>query len=81
MPGLVYKNIHELKKELDNWGYSIFTISGGFDPIHVGHVRYITSAAERAQVGAPDTGFWHPGVLVVVVNSDGFLKRKKGYSC
>ena len=80
MPGLVYKNIHELKKELDNWGYSIFTISGGFDPIHVGHIRYITSAAEAAQVGSPDTGFWNPGVLVVIVNSDGFLKRKKGYS-
>jgi len=80
MPGLIYKNIHELKKELDNWGYSSFTISGGFDPIHIGHIRYITAAAEKAQVGEPSSSFWNPGVLVVIVNSDGFLKRKKGYS-
>lgn len=79
MPALIYENIHELKRELDNWGYSVFTISGGFDPIHIGHVRYITSAAEKAQVGRPGD-FWCPGVLVVIVNGDGFLKRKKGYS-
>ena len=42
-------------------------ISGGFDPIHVGHVRMIQEAARYADG------------LYVVVNSDDWLMRKKGY--
>jgi len=42
-------------------------ISGGFDPLHVGHLRMIKSAAEY-------------GELIVVINSDEWLLRKKGYS-
>ena len=41
-------------------------ISGGFDPVHVGHVRMIREAAQWGQV-------------CVVINSDAWLKRKKGY--
>ena len=41
-------------------------VSGGFDPIHVGHVRMIQQAALR-------------GYVVVVINSDDWLMRKKGY--
>ncbi len=41
-------------------------VSGGFDPIHIGHVRYIREAAEL-------------GDLVVIVNGDSFLMRKKGF--
>ena len=41
-------------------------VSGGFDPIHVGHVRMIKEAAE-----------W--GDVIVVINSDDWLLRKKGY--
>ena len=41
-------------------------VSGGFDPIHVGHVRMILEAAEHGEV-------------VVVANSDDWLMRKKGY--
>ena len=41
-------------------------VSGGFDPIHVGHVRMILDAAEFADV-------------IVVANSDSWLSRKKGY--
>ena len=43
-------------------------VSGGFDPIHVGHLRMF----ERArQLGDR---------LVVIVNNDNWLKLKKGYS-
>jgi D-beta-D-heptose 7-phosphate kinase/D-beta-D-heptose 1-phosphate adenosyltransferase len=42
-------------------------ISGGFDPIHVGHVRMIQQAAR------------HGDGLYVVLNSDDWLMRKKGY--
>jgi len=41
-------------------------ISGGFDPIHVGHIRYIREASKL-------------GHLIVIVNTDDFLLRKKGY--
>ena len=42
-------------------------VSGAFDPIHVGHVRYIREAAKLGNK------------LVVILNSDDFLLRKKGF--
>lgn len=44
--------------------------SGGFDPLHVGHLECIQASAEIADAG----------ILVVVVNGDGFLNNKKGYA-
>ena len=44
----------------------IIAVSGGFDPIHVGHVRMILAAAEL-------------GDVFVIANSDEWLIRKKGY--
>lgn len=41
-------------------------VSGGFDPLHGGHVRYLRAAAEL-------------GVVTVALNSDAWLLRKKGY--
>ena len=40
-------------------------ISGGFDPVHVGHIRMIQEASQ-----------W--GSVIVVVNSDAWLKERKG---
>lgn len=45
---------------------AIVAISGGFDPIHIGHVRLINDAALK-------------GDVVVILNSDEWLKRKKGF--
>lgn len=45
----------------------LVAVSGGFDPIHVGHVRMIQASALI-------------GDVVVIVNSDEWLNRKKGYS-
>lgn len=42
-------------------------ISGGFDPIHIGHVRMIKEAQRRAER------------LVVIINNDNWLMKKKGY--
>jgi len=42
------------------------TISGGFDPVHRGHIRMIREASRY-------------GELIVIINSDEWLKRKKGY--
>jgi|TARA_B100001287_G_C22539767_1_gene461558 D-beta-D-heptose 7-phosphate kinase/D-beta-D-heptose 1-phosphate adenosyltransferase len=43
-------------------------VSGGFDPVHIGHLRMFQKARELGD---------H---LNVVINSDEFLEEKKGYS-
>ena len=45
----------------------IVCVSGGMDPIHVGHVRMILEASKL-------------GDVVVILNSDQWLFRKKGFS-
>jgi len=45
----------------------VVAISGGFDPIHIGHVRMI---AEAKKLGDE---------LVVIINNDNWLRMKKGY--
>ena len=41
-------------------------VSGGFDPVHAGHIRMIRAAAEH-------------GSVIVIANSDEWLFRKKGF--
>ncbi len=41
-------------------------VSGGFDPVHAGHIRMIRHAAQY-------------GDVIVVANSDDWLYRKKGF--
>lgn len=41
-------------------------VSGGFDPVHAGHIRMIRHAAQF-------------GDVIVVANSDNWLFRKKGF--
>lgn len=45
---------------------TIVAVSGGFDPVHVGHIRYIQAASEYGDVH-------------VYLNTDEWLMRKKGY--
>ena len=45
---------------------SICVVSGGFDPIHSGHIRLIREAANN-------------GYVTIILNSDNWLRRKKGY--
>lgn len=45
----------------------IVVTSGGFDPIHPGHIKYLRSAAS------------HGDKHICIVNSDKFLDAKKGY--
>ena len=44
----------------------IVVVSGGFDPLHSGHINYLESAKA------------HGDRLVVLLNSDEWLTRKKG---
>ena len=45
---------------------STVMVSGGFDPVHAGHIRMIRHAAEY-------------GDVIVIANSDSWLWRKKGF--
>ena len=45
---------------------NIVLITGGFDPIHSGHIAYLQAAKKLGDI------------LVVGVNSDAWLTRKKG---
>ncbi len=44
----------------------IIMVSGGFDPVHIGHIRMIIEASEH-------------GDVIVIANSDDWLFRKKGF--
>ncbi|MEN9625943.1 MAG: hypothetical protein RL557_271 [archaeon] len=46
----------------------IVAVSGGFDPVHIGHVRMFQAAKKLGD---------H---LVVILNNDNWLKKKKGYA-
>jgi len=41
-------------------------VSGGFDPVHAGHIRLIRAASQH-------------GDVIVIANSDEWLFRKKGF--
>lgn len=67
---MIYKSIEQLSVTLNAYkltGSCIIATSGGFDPIHVGHIRCIQQSKNA-----------HKQLLVVIVNGDGFLTRKKG---
>ena len=50
----------------ENWIKNIIILSGGFDPVHKGHIRMFR---EAANLGAN---------VIVGLNSDDWLSRKKG---
>jgi D-beta-D-heptose 7-phosphate kinase/D-beta-D-heptose 1-phosphate adenosyltransferase len=75
----VHSEINELCEELKSYdGLDIYCTSGGFDPLHVGHLRCIQHTAKMCQGGRSASG--NAGIFVVIVNGDGFLYRKKGYA-
>lgn len=45
----------------------LVAVSGGFDPIHIGHIEYLKEAKKLGDK------------LVVILNTDEFLRWKKGY--
>lgn len=45
---------------------SVIALSGGFDPLQVGHLEMIRKASDY-------------GIVVIILNSDEWLLRKKGY--
>jgi len=53
--------VHKNKKQI------VVAVSGGMDPIHIGHIRLIQDAKRLGDK------------LVVILNNDNWLKKKKGY--
>lgn len=45
---------------------NIVIASGGFDPIHIGHIKYLKAAKKF-------------GYLIVILNNDNWLMKKKGF--
>ena len=58
----IHKNMFDDKEEKT----TTIMVSGGFDPVHIGHIRMIREASKY-------------GDVIVVANSDDWLFRKKGF--
>ena len=54
------------KDMFDNKDRPTIMVSGGFDPVHAGHIRMIRAAAKY-------------GNVIVIANSDKWLNDKKGF--
>ncbi|MCC6323647.1 adenylyltransferase/cytidyltransferase family protein [Candidatus Nomurabacteria bacterium] len=64
------KTQKKTKKVKKNKKQITVAVSGGFDPIHIGHVRMIKEAKKMAGEN---------GELVVILNNDNWLRSKKGF--
>ena len=51
---------------MENTEKVVVAVSGGFDPVHIGHVRLFEAAKKEG-----DT-------LVIIVNNDNWIQKKKG---
>lgn len=56
-----------LKIDAHSKKQKVVAVSGGFDPVHIGHIRLFENARSLG------------GRLLVLLNSDEFLLKKKGY--
>lgn len=68
----VFKTVDEYVNHRESTGDTtpVYTTCGGFDPLHIGHLRCILETAKMARGNGAKA--------VIVVNGDGFLIRKKG---
>lgn len=70
----ILDSVDDLRILADIKSERLIVTSGGFDPMHVGHLRCLIESASLAQKIGGRTK------LAVIVNGDGFLLRKKGYA-
>ena len=59
--------VFDMKKSESKKAPRVVAVSGGFDPLHVGHVRMFEEARKLGDK------------LVVILNNDHWLKDKRGY--
>jgi bifunctional ADP-heptose synthase (sugar kinase/adenylyltransferase) len=70
----IFDSVEDLRIHADIYNERLVVTSGGFDPMHVGHLRCLLDSAEFVRRVGGRTK------LAVIVNGDGFLLRKKGYA-
>jgi len=70
----IFESVEDLRAHADIYNERLIVTSGGFDPMHVGHLRCLIESADLTQKVGGKTR------LAVIVNGDGFLLRKKGYA-
>ena len=70
----IFESVEDLRMHADIYNERLVVTSGGFDPMHIGHLRCLLDSAEFVRKVGGRTK------LAVIVNSDGFLLRKKGYA-
>ena len=73
MLATIFHSVIDLRNHAETYNEKLIVTSGGFDPMHVGHLRCLVDSAGIARKSGPKFK------LAVIVNSDGFLLRKKGY--
>lgn len=76
--------LDEASKLISDWRKGepkphIILTSGGFDPVHPGHLSCLKRSKDFVEEFHLDHhGFCHKTLLIVAVNSNGFLVNKKG---
>ena len=82
---MIFENIdsfiewREICTDVIDYPQPIMMTSGGFDPLHVGHLRCIQGTVKMANNPKEFPAAYKP-LVVVLVNCDDFLKAKKGYN-
>jgi len=71
MSSKIFDSAEDLVKITEKNNKRIVTTSGGFDPLHIGHLRCIKETVQIAKEV-------EDSCVVIIVNGDGFLERKKG---
>lgn len=73
---MIFKSVQDLRMHADVFNEELIVTSGGFDPMHIGHLRCLQESAKMRQ----DQKYFKGKKIkfAVIVNSDGFLVRKKG---
>lgn len=78
---MIYNGIMQYLDKYEHHPYIItrYMTSGGFDPLHVGHLRCIQETVKMASDPEKYNIQTLPHVIILV-NCDKFLKDKKGYA-
>ncbi len=53
---------------------NVIAVSGGFDPVHKGHIRMFKEAKKKAK-----EMYGEEGTVTIILNNDNWLMLKKGY--
>lgn len=82
---MIFENIdsfiewRDICTDIIDYPQPIMMTSGGFDPLHVGHLRCIQGTVKMANNPKKFPAAYKP-LVTVLVNCDDFLKAKKGYN-